>query len=231
VSVNRAGAVVGRKAGRAIITATVDNVSGAIAITVNASEQLSVAITPGQLRLDVGGTGALTATVDGATGRPVAHTIAWSTVNPQVATVDPEGVVTGRSPGTTVITATAGGHQASASVTVVAPGPTEEELRAQIAKVIQAYAAALEAKDVTAIRKIFPGLTSERDKQLRESLPNLKGLRVRLNVTDVQLGGDGATAVVTGDWDFTLDGKKTALPANNTYTLARRGDWLITDIR
>jgi hypothetical protein len=231
VSINRAGAVVGRKAGRAIITATVDNVAGAIAISVNATEQLSVSITPGQLRLDAGGTGVLTATVDGATGRPVAHTIAWSSANPQVATVDAEGVVTGRAPGTTVITATAAGHQASASVTVVAPGPTEEEVRTRIVQVIQSYAAALEAKDLTAIRRLYPGMTAEREKDLRASLPNLKALHVRLAVNDVQVSGGDATASVTGAWEFMLDGKKTELPANNTYTLVRRGDWVITDIR
>jgi len=231
VSVNRAGAIVGRRPGKAVITATIDNVSGAIAITVNAAEQTSVAITPGQLRLDVGGTGALTATVDGATGRPVSHTIAWSSANPQVASVDAEGRVTAHSPGTTVITATAAGHQASASVTVVAPGPTEEETRAEIARTIRAYAAALEAKDVAAVRRVYPGMTAERDQQLRQSLPNFKGLKVNLSVVDIQLGGTEATAVVTGAWDFTLDGKKTELPANNTYTLARRGGWVITDIR
>ena len=231
VSVNRAGAVVGRKAGRAILTATVDNVAGAIAVTVNAAEQLGVAITPGQLRLDVGGSAALTATVNGATGRPVAHTIGWNSGNPQVATVDAEGVVTARGPGTTIITATAAGHQASASVTVVAPGPTEEELRGQIVRVIQAYAAALEAKDLVAVRRLYPGMTTEREKGLRASLPNLKALQVRLAVNDVQVVGGDATAVVTGAWEFTVDGKKTELPANNTYTLARRGDWVITDIR
>jgi len=231
VSVNRAGAIVGRRAGKAVVTATVDNVSGAIAITVNAAEQTSVSITPGQLRLDVGGTAALTAAVDGATGRLVDHTIAWSSASPQVATVNAEGMVTAHSPGTTVITATAAGHQASASVTVVAPGPTEEEVRAEIVKTIRAYAAALEAKDVAAVRRIYPGMTSERDQQLRQSLPNLKGLKVSLNVIDVQPSGDEATAIVTGVWNFTLDGKKTELPANNTYSLARRGGWVITDIR
>jgi len=230
-SVNRAGAIVGRRAGKAVITATIDNVSGAIVITVNAAVQTSVSITPGQLRLAAGETAALTAAVDGAIGRPVAHTIAWTSASPQVASVDAEGLVTGHSPGTTVITATAAGHQASASVTVVAPGPTEEEIRAEIVKTIRAYAAALEAKDVGAVRRIYPGMTSERDQQLRQSLPNLKGLRISLNVVDVQPGGDVATAVVTGVWDFTLDGKKTELPANNTYSLARRSGWVITDIR
>jgi serine/threonine protein kinase len=231
VSVNRAGAIVGRRAGKAVITATIDNVSGAIAVTVNAAEQTSVAITPGQLRLDVGGTGTLTATVDGATGRPVSHTIAWSSASPQVASVDAEGRVTAHSPGTTVITATAAGHQASTSVTVVAPGPTDEEVRAELVKTIRSYAAALEAKDVAAVRRVYPGMTSERDQQLRQSLPNFKGLKVNLTVVDIQLGGTEATAVVTGAWDFTLDGKKTELPANNTYTLSRRGGWVITDIR
>ena len=231
VSVNRAGAIVGRRAGKAVITATIDNVSGAIAITVNAAEQTSVAITPGQLRLDVGGTGVLTAAVHGATGRPVSHTIAWSSASPQVASVDAEGRVTAHSPGTTVITATAAGHQASASVTVVAPGPSDEEIKAGIIKTIRAYAAALEAKDVAAVRRVYPGMTAERDQQLRQSLPNFKGLKVTLNVVDVQQGGGEATAIVTGAWDFTLDGRKTELPASNTYTLANRGGWVITDIR
>jgi hypothetical protein len=50
-------------------------------------------------------------------------------------------------------------------------------------------------------------------------------------VVEVQQGGGEATATVSGAWDFVLDGKKTELPANNTYTLARRGGWVITDIR
>jgi hypothetical protein len=231
VSVNRAGAIIGRRAGKAVITAIIDNVTGAIAVTVNAAEQTSVSIAPGQLRLNVGEKGALTASVDGATGRPVDHTIAWSSANPQVATTDASGLVTAHAPGTTVITATAAGHQASASVTVVAPGPSDEEIRAEIVKVIGAYAAALEAKDVAAVRRVYPGMTAERDQQLRESLPNFKGLKVTLNVVEVQQGGGEATATVSGAWDFVLDGKKTELPANNTYTLARRGGWVITDIR
>jgi ketosteroid isomerase-like protein len=161
----------------------------------------------------------------------VSHTITWASQNPQIASVDAEGGVTARGPGTTVITATAGGHQASATVTVVAPGPTEAEVRGRVVAVIQAYAAAIQAKDVTAIRRLYPGLPADREKQLRSSLPNLKNLRVQLDVTDVQLAGDAATAIVNGAWDFVLDGKKTELPANNTYSLSRRGDWVITDIK
>jgi serine/threonine-protein kinase len=227
VSVNRAGAVVGRQAGRAVITATVDNIPGAITLTVRAPVQVTLSLAPAQMAIDVGETTALRATLEGAAGTA----IQWSSANPTVATVDSEGRVTGRAPGATTIAASAAGRQATAGVTVSARGPTEAELRAEVARVIQAYAAALEAKDVAAVRKLYPAMTDRRERELRTSLPNLRNLRVQLAVADVQLSGDLATATVTGAWTFVAGGNHTELPASNVYSLARRGEWVITEIR
>ncbi len=231
VSVNRAGAVVGRQAGRAVITATVDNIPGAITLTVRAPEQVTLSLVPAQVGIDVGETTRLNATLAGVASGTAPPAIQWSSASPQVATVDSEGRVTGRAAGSTTIAASAAGRQATAAVTVSARGPSEAEIRAEVIRVIRAYAAALEAKDVAAVRRLYPSMTDRRERELRESLPNLRNLRVQLSVTDVQLAGDLATATVTGSWSFVAGGNHTELPANNVYSLARRGEWVITEIR
>jgi hypothetical protein len=60
----------------------------------------------------------------------------------------------------------------------------------------------------------------------------MDNLQVRLSVGSVDLAGANATARVTGNWVFSTEGRRTTLPADNTYMLERRGNsWVITDIR
>ena len=121
-------------------TVTVDNVNSSSltftcsdgmpqfnSFTVYYTESSAVAVTGVTLNktsatLAVGGTDTLTATVapDGATDKSVA----WSSDNPSVATVDANGVVTAVASGTANITATTtdGGFTATCAVTVNAAG-------------------------------------------------------------------------------------------------------------
>lgn len=71
--------------------------------------------------LDVGGNMTL-----GATVAPAGATVTWSSSNPSVATVSASGVVTGVSPGSVVITATAGGLSSDCSIEVQ-PGDSSGE--------------------------------------------------------------------------------------------------------
>lgn len=105
--------------GTATITATAQdgsNVSDSCAVTVSAVTvpATGVTVNPAELTLSIGGTGALTANVspEGAT-----DTVAWSSSNPAVATVE-NGVVTAAGVGTATITATAGTVSAACAVTV-----------------------------------------------------------------------------------------------------------------
>jgi hypothetical protein len=140
--------------------------------------------------------------------------------------------VTARTAGTAVITAASGGQQATATVTVRDLGPTDAELKAQVAQVIQGYAGALQSKDIARVRQIYPGISPTREQQLRQALPAMDNLQVRLSVGQVDLAGTDATARVTGSWIFNTDGRRNTLPADNTYLLERRGStWVITDIR
>jgi uncharacterized protein YjdB len=57
----------------------------------------------------------------GATVTPSSASIAWSSNNPTVATVSPQGIVTAKSPGSALISATAGSLSASYDLTVTPP--------------------------------------------------------------------------------------------------------------
>jgi hypothetical protein len=231
-TVTGAGLVVARQPGRTLISASVEQVSGSMAITVQAAVATALSITPADLTLEAGKSGTLNANLLGGSGRP-AEKVQWSSGAPQVATVGGDGTVTARAPGSTTITAVSGGRQASAIVTVTAPaGPSEADLRSQAEATIQAYARALETRDVARVRQVFPAMPSLREQQLKQALPNMKNLLVRLTVTDLQLAGDIATVVVSGKWQFQASGQRNELPADNVYQLSRRGTgWVITEIR
>ncbi|HEX9755687.1 MAG TPA: protein kinase [Gemmatimonadales bacterium] len=232
VSVTGAGELLARDTGRAVITASIDGATDSLVVTVAPETIARVSVSPATLTLDPGGSATLTPRVVGASGRSLEPRVEWSSSAPAVAAVSSGGTVTARSPGSAVITAASGGEAASATVTVREAGPTEAELRGQVATVIQAYAAALQSKDVSRVRELYPGMTAERERQLRQALLGMQDLQVRLTLGQVQFGSEAATAQVTGSWVFTANGRRSMLPADNTYRLERRGaEWVITDIR
>ena len=87
----------------------------------------SVSLDPTSLNLTVGSTGTLTATVRPADADD--KTVTWSSSDPTVATVaasanGTKGTVTAMKAGKAVITAKAGGKEATCTVTVTVPTPT-----------------------------------------------------------------------------------------------------------
>jgi hypothetical protein len=75
----------------------------------------SVTVSPDTLQLAVDATGNLTATTD-----PAGVKVVWSSSAPDVASVDQNGAVTGKTGGQAVIKAKAGGKEDTATVTVAA---------------------------------------------------------------------------------------------------------------
>lgn len=79
----------------------------------------SVSLAPPDPVVGVRATAPLTVSVRGPGGVPLRlRDIAWASADPAVATVDSAGVVTGVAPGTTEITATAGGRTGRLTLTV-----------------------------------------------------------------------------------------------------------------
>jgi hypothetical protein len=82
----------------------------------------SVTVTPAQVQVEVGATVQLTATARDANGNVLTgRSIAWSSSNAQIASVDPSGVVLGVAVGAASITATSEGRSGTASADVRAP--------------------------------------------------------------------------------------------------------------
>ncbi len=125
---------VGEKAGQVIITArTTDgtNLSKSCVVTVKGSEPVfipvqSISVSPSSVRMTVGATRQLTATVlpTNATNRAVS----WTSSNTSVVTVGSDGRITALKTGTAMVTAHAKdgtGVSGSCTVTVVAGGGSE----------------------------------------------------------------------------------------------------------
>lgn len=129
VRIAASGSAIGVTAGTATITATAEGRQGSTRVEVAPSAVATVEVGPAELSLAPGAQGTLQATARDAanqvvTGRPVA----WSSEATGIATVAPDGRVTGVAAGDTRIVATVDGRAAAATVRVRAPGVSRLEL-------------------------------------------------------------------------------------------------------
>lgn len=115
-TVGNNGLVTAVSLGTTTITATAGGKSATCTVTVEPIPVGSITLDKTQLSLKHGESETLTATVqpDDATDKSVA----WSSDEPDIATVDQNGMVTALSPGLATITATAGEKSATCAVTV-----------------------------------------------------------------------------------------------------------------
>jgi DNA-binding beta-propeller fold protein YncE len=122
-TVSATGLVTGVGAGTATITASSGGRSGTVSLTVVAPVA-SVTLTLGSASILAGSTTQATATPKDASGATLSgRTVTWSSATTAVATVNGSGLVTGVSPGNSVITATSEGKTGSATITVTGNPP------------------------------------------------------------------------------------------------------------
>lgn len=120
-TVNSSGVVTGVALGSTRIAASAGGASATATVTVTDQPVASVTVTPASSSIHVGQTVTLTGTAYNAAGDVLSgRTIAWSSSDESIATVDANGVVTGTGAGGAVITGTAEGKQGTATVTVSA---------------------------------------------------------------------------------------------------------------
>jgi uncharacterized protein YjdB len=118
-TVSTSGLVKAVAPGTATITATSEGKSGKSTITVKLVPVASVDMDPGELKLQIGKTGTITATPKSADGTALTgRTISWSSHDESIATVDGSGVVTAKAAGATIVEARSEGVTGVALVTV-----------------------------------------------------------------------------------------------------------------
>ena len=121
-TVDSAGRIVARAAGKTRISAIVDAVVGYADLTVFSPVATSIKVSPATVTVALGATGQMTAVVLDQNGTPLSSqpTTTWSSAQPSIAAVASNGMVTGVANGTTTIKAVAGTMSSTASVSVTA---------------------------------------------------------------------------------------------------------------
>jgi hypothetical protein len=108
------------------------------------------------------------------------------------------------------------------------PQPPPEDASTAVHDVVAAYARALEAKDMARVRALYPTMTAAAERQTRDALEDMKGLKVSIAASDITVDGNRGQARVTGTWNW--QGGKP-LQVNNVYRFERRsGGWAIVAI-
>jgi eukaryotic-like serine/threonine-protein kinase len=109
------------------------------------------------------------------------------------------------------------------------PAATE----AAIATVINAYARAIESRDLAAVRRLNPGLTSAQQNGFDQFFRAVRSIRARLTVVSSDVSGNNAEARLTGAYDYvTTKGENVHQPLSFQATLRRdSGVWRLTAVR
>jgi ketosteroid isomerase-like protein len=112
-------------------------------------------------------------------------------------------------------------------------GAREASASAAIQRVVAEYRGALEARDLGALKRIWPALGGRQESAIRSEFENTRAIRVALS--DVQTTIAGATATVSCRRNYaitTADGQRLDTSSKMTMTLSGRdGAWVIENIR
>ena len=110
---------------------------------------------------------------------------------------------------------------------VATPNPSVE-----IASVIAAYARAIESRDVSEVRRAYPGLTTEQQRGFEQFFEAARSLRASFAVTDLQVSGPSAEAHLVGAYDYEANGKREHQPVSFQASLRHDvGKWRLVSVR
>jgi eukaryotic-like serine/threonine-protein kinase len=121
--------------------------------------------------------------------------------------------------------------ESSASSPPPAPAPTPPTT-ADIAPSVQAYARAIESKDIGAVRRAYPGLTSAQQSQLETFFQASRSIDAKLRISSLDPSANSAEARVVGSYEYvTSEGRTESRPVNFAMSLRRDGaGWRVVSV-
>ena len=113
------------------------------------------------------------------------------------------------------------------------PPPPSPATAADISPAVQAYARAIESKDIGAIRRVYPGLTSEQQRGFEAFFQSARNINVTFSVANVDGTPNTADARLVGTYEYvTASGKSERQPVNFAASLRRDGSsWRLISVR
>jgi hypothetical protein len=104
---------------------------------------------------------------------------------------------------------------------------------ADLAPTFEAYARAIESRDVAAIRRVYPGLTSEQERGFEQFFQSARKINVTFRVANVEGAGSSADARLMGTYEYeSSSGKIERTPVSFAATLRHDGNgWRLVSLR
>ena len=112
--------------------------------------------------------------------------------------------------------------------------PSSADDARQIAALFDRYAAAIETRDLDAIRRAYPGLLPAQAREWQEFFQSVTDLEVELGVAGLTVNGDAAEARLEGVYVFRNPSTRRTQrePVSFQAALRREGSrWLIAALR
>ena len=113
------------------------------------------------------------------------------------------------------------------------PAPAEPSAETQIAEALSRYEAALEARNLAALKRVWPGLSGTQEAALRDEFLHARRIDVDLASPRIDVAGTTATATFVRRYEvLKTDGQLLNSRSVTTVTLRRNGaGWVIDQIR
>ncbi|HET7551080.1 MAG TPA: serine/threonine-protein kinase [Gemmatimonadaceae bacterium] len=115
-----------------------------------------------------------------------------------------------------------------------AAAPSLADQRAAIGTVIASYGRAIEARDISAIKQVYPGVTATQQRDWQQFFGAVQNVKVSLAIAQLDMGGVTAEARVTGTYRYenTSTRRLEEQPVSFRASLRRDGaSWRIAAIR
>ena len=112
--------------------------------------------------------------------------------------------------------------------------PSLADQRAAIGVVIESYGRTIEARDISAIRKLYPGITAAQQRDWQQFFSAVQNVKVNLGIAQLDIAGTTAEARVTGTYRYenTTTRRLEEQPVNFRASLQRdAASWRLTAIR
>jgi hypothetical protein len=104
---------------------------------------------------------------------------------------------------------------------------------AEIGAVVDAYARAIESRDMAELKRVYATITSDQASAFSDFFKSTRSLRAALAVKSLQVDGNKATARVAGTYEFTTSaGRSQQQPVAFDADLRRDGGaWKLVAVR